>query len=167
MGSKLYEIVGNYLQLQEMLYEDEVPDQVLLDTIEAVDGEFDYKIENYCKVIKNVESDIKALDEESKRLSEKKKVLENRVDRLKKTMFEAMKTVGKTKAGGQILKASIQKNGGKLPLIVDDIDVSKLPDTYKKVEYTTNNEAIREALDNGVTLDFARYGERGESLRIK
>lgn len=165
--ANLYEITGNYLILQEMLYEDEVPEQALLDTIEAVDGEFDYKIEGYCKIIKNIESDIEAVDKEAKRLTEKKKVLENRVERLKKTMFDAMKLVGKTKAGGNVLGASIQKNGGKLPIILDEMDYAELPEEYRNVKYTPNNETIREALDKGKDLKFARYGERGESLRIK
>ncbi len=167
--ANLYEITGDYLQLQEMFYEDEVPDQVLLDTIEAVEGEFDCKIEGYCKVIKNIEADIDAIDKEAKRLTEKRKVLENRIDRLKKSMFDAMKLVGKTKAGGNILGASIQKNGGKLPVILnlEEQDYSKLPEKYRNVKYTPNNETIREALDKGENLEFARYGERGESLRIK
>ena len=37
---------------------------------------------------------------------------------------------------------------------------------FKKVSYSLDNEKIREAIDGG-ECSFAKYGERGESLRIK
>ena len=43
----------------------------------------------------------------------------------------------------------------------------ELPQEFQKVTIEANNEAIRKALDEGQELEFAQYGERGESLRIK
>ena len=82
-------------------------------------------------------------------------------------MYEAMKITGKTSSGGTILKATIQKNGGALPIVWDDPDAESLPEEFRLIEYKANNEAIRKALDDGQELPFAHYGERGESIRIK
>ena len=49
-------------------------------------------------------------------------------------------------------------------MIVDDVEI---PEEYQKITIEANKEAIRDALDQGKELSFARYGERGESIRIK
>lgn len=165
--ASLYDITGRTVGLMELAEDEDIELDVFKDTLEALEGEYDDKIESYCKAIKNIEADAKALDEEAKRLTTKRKHLENAVERMKQAMFESMKQLNKTSAGGKVLKASIQKNGGKLPLVLDDIDAYLLPEDYRKVEYKADNEAIRKALDEGKELPFAHYGERGESIRIK
>ena len=163
--SSLYEVTGNILALQEMLESPIDDEDILKDTLEAVQGEYEAKIESYCKVIRNIEADIEAIKTETKRLSEKKKVLENNIDRLKKAMFDSMKATNTNKVKGQIFTVAIQRNGGKLPVIVD-VETSELPDDLVKVVESPDLEAIAKLIDSGNT-QYAHYGERGESLRIK
>ena len=146
--------------------EDDLDEDVVKDTWEALEGELDDKIETYCKVIKNLEGDVKALAAEIARFNEKKSKIENTITRMKQTMFNSMKTFGCENAGGQFLKASIRKNGGRLPLIMSDITAENLPDEFRNVIYEPDKGAIYAALDAGRKLDFAHYGERGEHLRI-
>jgi hypothetical protein len=148
------------------MLEDTVDDQVLLDTLEGVQGEYELKLEAYCKVIKNLEADMDALKAEAKRLTDKRKVLENNVDRLKKAMFDSMKATGTDKVKGQIFTVAIQKNGGKLPVIVD-VDTSELPDELVKVVESPDLEAMYNVLLTHGTSKYCHFGERGESLRIK
>ena len=162
--SNLYELTADLLTLQEML-EENVDEQVLIDTLEGVQGEYELKLESYCKVIKNLEADMEALKNEAKRLTDKRKVLENNVDRLKKAMFDSMKLTGTEKVKGALFTVAIQRNGGKLPVIVD-VDVAELPDECVKVVESPDLEAISKMIDAG-NCKFAHYGERGESLRIK
>ena len=84
---------------------------------------------------------------------------------MKNAMQTALTQTGRKEAGG-LLKAKIQKNGGMLPLILSEAP-ERLPEAFRRVSYEADNEAIRKALDEGQELDFASYGERGESLRIK
>ena len=167
--SNLYEITGNLLMLQEML-EDSVEDQVLTDTLEAVQGEYEYKMESYCKIIKNLEADVDALKTEVDRLTSKRKVLENNVSRLKKAMFDSMKATNTPKVKGQVFTIAIQKNGGVIPINYDkdnkDITL-KLPDELVVVTEKPNLDAIRELLESGNAVEGFTLGERGESLRIK
>ena len=164
---RLYELTADLITLQELL-EESVDDQLLTDTLEAVQGEYDVKMESYAKVIKNLEADIDALKAEAKRLTDKRTVLENNVKRLKKAMFDSMKATGKTKAGGQLFTVAIQKNGGKVPVIMaDDADLSILPDQLVKVVESPDLEAIRVLLEAGKVVEGFTLGERGESIRIK
>lgn len=166
--ASIYDITGRAVALNEMANDEEVELEVFRDTLEAIEGEFDDKIESYCKVLKNIEGEAAAITEEVKRLNAKKKAIENNVDRMKKVMFDAMKVMNKESAGGAVLKAKIQKNGGKLPLMIaEGTKPESLPFEFQKITYDIDNDAVREALDNGQELDFAKYGERGESLRIK
>ena len=162
----LYDITGRMLDLLSIADDEDIEPEVFQDTLESIEGEYDDKIECYCKAIKNLEADAKAFEEEEKRLKAKKEKLNKNIERMKKTIFDSMKLMEKTSAGGKVLKASIQKNGGKLPLLLD-VDPDAVPFEFQKVKTEPNNDAIREALDAGVQLTFAHYGERGESLRIK
>ena len=166
--SSLYEVTGNILALQELLESPLDDEEVLKDTLEGVQGEYELKLEAYCKVIKNLESDMEALKNEAKRLTDKRKVLENNVDRLKKAMFDSMKATNTDKVKGQLFTVAIQKNGGKLPVIVD-VPTKDLPDDLVKIVESPDLDAIYNLMDKlDVTeCEYAHFGERGESLRIK
>ena len=166
---KLYELTADLLALQEML-EDSVEDQVLLDTLEGVQGEYEIKLESYCKVIKNLEADMEALKNEAKRLTDKRKVLENNIERLKKAMFDSMKATNTDKVKGALFTVAIQRNGGVTPINYDKSNkniTAKLPDELVNIVETPNLEAIRELLEAGKVVEGFSLGERGESLRIK
>ena len=165
--SSLYEVTGDLLQLQSML-EDDVDPELLADTLKAVQGEYEVKLEAYCKVIKNLEADVVGIKAELDRLSGKRKVLENNIDRLKKAMFDSMKSTNTSKIKGQLFTVAIQKNGGKTPVVVD-VETAYLPDDFVKITESPDLDAIRQALEDGNEdiSKLAHLGERGESLRIK
>ena len=146
---RLYEITGELLALQELLENPLDDEDVLKDTLEAVQGEYEFKLESYCKVIKK---------------------LENNIDRLKKAMFESMKATNTPKVKGQLFTVAIQKNGGVIPINYDKNDkniTANLPDHLVNIVKTPNLEAIRELLEAGKVVDGFTLGERGESIRIK
>ena len=163
--SNLYELTNDLLTLQEMLESPIEDEDALTDTLEAVQGEYDLKLESYCKVVKNLEANVDALKAEAKRLTDKRKVLENNIDRLKKAMFDSMKATGTEKVKGAIFTVAIQKNGGKLPVIVD-VETSELPDELVKIVESPDLDAIAKLLEQGES-PLAHFGERGESIRIK
>ena len=163
--SRLYEITGSILALQELLENPLDDEQILKDTLEAVQGEYEAKIEGYCKVIRNIETDIEAFKVEAKRLTEKAKMLENNRDRLKKAMFDSMKATNTPKIKAGVFNVAIQKSGGKLPVIVD-VETAYLPKELVKVVESPDLEAIAKLLEKGES-PLAHWGERGESLRIK
>lgn len=166
--SRLYELSADLIALQEMLEDSIEDDQVLQDTLEAVQGEYEAKIEAYCKVLKNLEADIEALKAEAERLTDKHKRLKANVERLKKAMFDSMKATGNTKVKTPIFNVTIQKNGGKLPVIVaEGTTTEHLPDNLVIIKESPALDAIRELLEAGKVVEGFTLGERGESLRIR
>lgn len=162
--STLYEITGEYLQLLEMLENTEdIYDQVIKDTLEGINGEFEIKADSCAKIIKELTAEAKKFEEEKKRLEERQLVIEHRRDAVKKHLYESMKLTGKLKFKTGLFSFGIQKNGGLQPLeIIPDADV---PDEYMKKE--PDNGKIREALKEGKELSFAILKERGDHLVIR
>ena len=162
----LYELTANYLTLQQMLEDPEADSQMIADTMEALDGDIEEKADNYAKVIKNMEATIIAIKSEQERLTNKKNLLEMSIKTLKKNLEASMIATGKRKFKTDLFSFSIQKNGGKAPVILDVADTSELPDELVRIKEEPDMEAIRNMLDQG-ECKYAHYGERGEGLRIK
>ena len=168
--SSVYELTGTLMYIQQLLTEAEEDDQVIKDTLEAVQGEYDYKVEGCCKVVKNIEADINAYKTEAKRLTDRAKILEKNVERLKATIFDSMKSTNTHCINGQLFKITIAKNGGKLPVVYDKSNkeiTATLPDDLVNIVESPNLDAIRTLLESGKTVEGFTLGERGESLRIK
>lgn len=162
----IYDITNRLLLLQELLESEELDPEVLADTMEAVEGEYEIKLEGYCKVIKNLEGSVLALKSEADRLTTRRKSIEKNIEALKLRMFESMKATGNTKVKGDLFTVSIQKNGGKAPVVVD-VDTADLPDNLVRITEAPDIDAIRRYLDTVGESEYAHIGERGESLRIK
>lgn len=163
---KLYDIQNNYLYLLNLLQEEETDQQLILDTLESIDGDFEEKADNYAKIIKTLDSEAKALKEEEARLAARRKSRENNIQLLKSNLENAMRVTGKTSFKTLLFNFSIAKNGGKAPLKID-IPIEEIPIQYfKRTERELNNELLRNDLDEG-KITFAHYEERGESLRIR
>ena len=161
--SNLYELKSNYEEVLNMLYQDDIDEQMVLDTLESIEGEIEDKADNYAKIIKELEAKQNARKEEAKRLTESAKVFENRVKTLKSNLFNAMKETGKTKFATNLFSFSIAKNGGKQALTID----SDVPEEYTKTVIENDTDKIRQALEEGKKLSFAHLEPRGERLSIK
>lgn len=161
--SNIYQLANNYETVLNMLYNEEIDEQMIFDTLESIDGEIEEKADNYAKIIKELESKQKARKEEAKRLTDSAKVFENRVKALKNNLFNVMKETGKTKFATNLFSFNIAKNGGKKTLTID----GEVPKKYTKTIIENDTDKIRKALENGENLPFAHLEPRGESLRIK
>ena len=173
--SILYQLTNNYETVLNMLYDDEVDEQMILDTLEGIEGEIEDKADGYAKIIKSLEAKVNGLSKESDRLTARKKTYENRIKWLKQNLEMCMRATGKRKFTTDLFSFNIQKNGGKRKLVVD-VDVEKVPEKYRiKQPDAIDGESIREYLkenglegqDGSLNCEFAHLEPQGESLRIR
>lgn len=163
--ASLYELTEQYEGLRMMLYDGDVEDQVIYDTLESIDAEIEEKADNYAKILREMKLNIETLKEEEARLNVRRKRLEARADLLKSRLEENMRFIGKTSFKTALFSFNIQANGGLQPLetgMVSDIPMRFLiqpdpvPDNKKIREYLKEHE-----------VEWARLLPRGESLRIR
>lgn len=163
----LYELTGELAQLLQMAEDEDIDEQVLADTMEALNLEIEDKADAYAKVMQELDADAEKLKGEIKRLSDRKRTIENNIKRMKDSLKVMMETTGETKFKTDLFSFSIANNGGKRPIEYHFTDASELPEEFRKVKYEVDSDAVRERLESGARLDFAEWGERGTSLRIK
>lgn len=159
----LYELSATYEELMDCLYDEEWDPETLIDTLDGIEGEIEEKAENYAKIMKQMELDIAGCKAEEARLATKRKSLENREERLKNALYEAMKAVGRPKFKTALFSFGIQKNPPSLA-IADGVTV---PDQYLiPQEPKVDRKAIIAELKSGAVIEGMRLVQ-GESLRIR
>ena len=126
---KLYELTEQYEMLQEMMYDPEVDEQVLHDTLEAIWGEIEEKADGYAKIIFSMKADVEKLRAEEQRLETRRRSLEQRSKWLKDILESNMREIGKTKFKTALFSFNIQKNGGLQPLVIDGV-LEDIPGKY-------------------------------------
>lgn len=137
----------------------EIDDKVWRDTMEAIDGELEEKLDAMEYVMESYENDLAVLEKEEKRLKEvvkNKKSLENRIKNFKRFMGYFLEASGKKKVttDNHIYTLYHYKD------IVDVAPGTELPDEYIcETTYTrrsTNTQALRRAILDGKTIDGVR-----------
>ena len=157
----LYELVGQYLDIYNM----DIDEETKLDTIEALglDEKIEVKLENYAKLIRNLEADNTAYKTEEERLKKKRETNTKKIDWLKHNAQTAMEAIGVTKIKGELFTLSVQNS--KASVVVDE---ANLPKKYwtKKITESPNKNKLYEILNEGKKVKGASLQEN-RSLRIR
>ena len=158
--ASLYELTGIFKQINEMEGLDE---ETKLDTLDSIDwtDQFEEKVENTVKVIKNKEAEADQLKEEIDRLTKRKKSIENNITRLKAGLQGAFEITGHEKVKGLLFTVTLAKNQ---PSVVVDEDL--LPKKYFIMTKKPDKNAIKELLNAGKKVKGATLQE-SRSLRIR
>ena len=154
----LYELTGQYLDIYNL----DLDDETKLDTLDSMDWTSDYenKVENYIKVIKNTEADIEARKNEIKRLTELNKSDDRKIERLKEALKESMNLTGHERVDTPLFKVSFRKSEA---VEVDDL---LLPEAYKVATWKADKKRLKEDLKNGFEILGAELVER-KNLSIR
>ena len=158
--SSLYELTQDALALQEMFEDGAIDEQVLADTLESMG--LNEKIENICKVIRNLDAKATAFKEEKARMAKRQSECENGVKRLKTSLLDCLNTINKAKIDAGLF--TVTKSKSTSVKIVNDSEIEELylePQPPK-----INKTEIGKALKNGLTVKGAELVE-SEHIRIR
>lgn len=152
----------------------------IFDQIEELEGELTPKLEEqleltrenynakgeaYCKIIKQYENYITEIKEEKARLDKRKKVFENRVERLKKVLLEAINTFGPIETAlfkiGTRKSNSIEIDENRITILNNAI-INFAKDMYKNavVEFGENIDldGMIATINANIKADFEYIG---------
>lgn len=154
----LYELTGQFLDIYNM----ELDEETKLDTLDSIDWKSDYenKVENYIKVMKNLEADVEARKNEIKRLTELNKADEKKKDHLKETLSTSMSLTGHERVDTPLFKVSFRKSQAV------EVDETILPESYKVATWKPDKKRLKEDLKNGLEIVGASLVER-KNLSIR
>ena len=93
----LYTLALDYERFIAAIEDGEIPEEAILDTLEAMEGEIDDKIDNVACAVKNMLAEAAAIKEEENRLAERRKAKERRAKSITEYLSNMMLLLGKKK----------------------------------------------------------------------
>lgn len=166
----LYEIREDMAAIDSLLMEmgGDVSDKDVEATIDKwfteIEDDEANKVEGYCRVIRTYQARAQMCAEEMARLKKVASTCAAAAERLERRLIWFMKDRGKKQIAANTFDVRTRRNGGVQPMEVDD---GPVPTEYTTYNPQPDNALIRQALEDGVELDFARLRERGTRITIK
>ena len=163
--SELFNLVGQYQQVYDMITDPEIDPQVVTDTLEGLMGEIEYNAAQLVPMLNRLDMEIEACKKQAAEWAARKKVRENAQARIKSMIIAAMDGLNKKTIQAGDVTFNVHNAGGQLA--IEYVDGVTVPEKYTKLTIETDNKLVREALDNGEKLPFAHFAPRGRVLAIK
>lgn len=149
----IFELSEQARQLYELLQSEEIDEQTFTDTLEAM-GTAE-KVESYCQIIKQLQTDADNFKSEIDRLTARKKSAEAGADRMKNALLFYMTSSGQDKVKAGTFSVSTAKTQA-----VNIIDESKLPAEFLIAQPPKVDKAgIKNAIKSGQLIDGAEIVE--------
>lgn len=146
----LYELTQNAAYLQQLLADGVIDEQTFADTIESMMVED--KIQDVCKVIRNLEARASAFKEEAARLTAKQKAAENGVKKLKDRLTNFLQVTDAKKVESGLFTVSLRSS-----TVCEITDANQIPaDYYTTPQPTVSTSAVKDALKQGIDVPGAR-----------
>lgn len=169
----LYEISRDYSEFEDLVnsIEGEVSaddESKLAEYLAVMNKDRDQKFDNYVGYIRDLEARTEARKNEAERFAKLARVGENKIKRLKWVLLNFMQThkLEKVETNRFVLRKA---QSASAPVVLDDRYIQnpeELEERFRTVTFKPNLKEIAQALKDGEELDFAKFGEKGENLRI-
>lgn len=163
----LYEIAKQFQELALLADSEEIPAEVIRDTLEGLQGDLTTKSVNVARFILGLEAEAKAIDEAVEKLKERAERRKRRADGIRNYMLVQLQAAGVTKVECPEFTISVRLN----PVAVEVADPAAVPTRFmvqpEPPPARPDKAAIKEALKAGENVAgcFLRQGERLE-IRI-
>ena len=165
MGMSLYHMAEQYRTALAELTDAELPEEVVADTLEALEGELIQKGQAVAAFTLNLQAEIDAIKAVEKRISDKRKSLEKREAHLRDYLRANMEKAGITeiKAIDGSFTAKLQK--GRPSVVIDDESLIPDDSEYVRWKREVNKTAIAAAIQAGAEVAGAHL-ETKPALRL-
>ena len=151
---KLYEIANEYLALVEAIENEEIPEEAVADTLEAITAEIEDKADNIACLMKSLNAEALAIREEEKRLAKRRQAKERVAERCKEYLSDMLQKVGIDKVETTRNKITFRKSEA---VEVDEVAfinwaMTNRDDLLTYSAPTANKTEIKKALKDGAEI---------------
>lgn len=170
--STLFQISQALVDLENAIVNADTTDeqQRLLENYLNTEQELHQKLDNYCRLIKEITARSLARAQEAQRIAGLAEQDAQLVEKLETSLLDYMQRHDLNRVQTTLFHIAKVKAGGVLPVVVDsNVRLELVPPQFvrEKLTRAIDKEAVREALEHGEELGFARLGQRPERLKIK
>lgn len=123
----LWEISERFRSMQLLAESDELPPEVIRDTLEGIEGEWEAKAEAVAMYVQNLKAAAEAKKEAAKAMAERAAMLDKRADSLKQYLLLQFQFMGKTRVERPMFSLVLKNNPQSV--VIDD--ETAVPDAYK------------------------------------
>lgn len=164
MDRPLYQLADEYLAIARSLADQDLPDEVVADTLEGASGDLEHKAWHIAALVLQFEGDVAAIKAAEDRMAARRKALEHRIQWLREYLLVQLLRVGIGEIDSPEFVIRVRDNPPKV--IVDD--EAAIPKGYKRIETVVSirKDEIRQALLAGKKVVGAHL-ERDKRLAIK
>lgn len=161
----LYQLTDQYRQLLTLDAE-EVPEEVMRDTLEALTGDIQEKSTNVAMYMRNLEAAADAIDDAAKAMKERAAKVRKRADSIRAYLLHNMQACGITKIESPHFSLAVQKN----PAAVVVFDEGQVPEKFMVQKPPPppqlDKVAIKAAIQAGEEVPGCKL-EQGVRLAVK
>lgn len=154
--ASLYELTNAAVELEEMLMSGNIDETTYKYTIEGLDIET--KIENICKIIRNLTAEAEMYKAEKDRLAERQKTAENGIKRLKESLLNYMLLTNQSKVKQGVFSVRVGSTEKVKVVEQDKIPKEFLIMQEPKIDLAGIKKAIKEGGEfEGVTIENSNH----------
>lgn len=164
MNMPLYQLADEFIAIAKALADQEMPEEVIADTLEGASGELEQKAWNIAALILQFDAEATMIKEAEQRMSARRKSLEKRVDWLREYLLVNLLRTGIAEISSPEFVVRVRDNP---PRVVLD-DEEAIPKAFKQKEtiISIRKDEIRRALLAGESVKGAHL-ERDKRLAIR
>ncbi len=164
---KLYELANDYVALMQAIDNDELPEECIADTLEAITGEIEVKADNIACMLKNIEAEVNAIKQEEANLATRRKTKEKAYERLKEYLSTTLQSLSIDKVETARNKITFRKSES---VEIDDTFIEwaqkNREDLLKYSAPTADKTEIKKLLKGGAELQGAQLISKS-NIQIK
>jgi len=166
----LYELADEIVVFLQEIEEMDGIEDAFDDTLESVSAQFNDKVINTAKYIKNLETTLYGIEQAIKSMSERKKKLESKKSWLKSYLLKNMIRTGTEKVERDEITVKVAKIANPAVVIENEsMFMDKYPEMVLIVPETRkpDKNSIKDLLKKGANLEHASLSKKDKYIAIK
>ena len=154
--------------IAEIANNDELTIEQKLEQINALELLLTDKVDNICAYAYQENKHLDAIEQALKEQMLALKEARNRVNNLEAYALKTMQDNHITEIKSKFFaKLKIVNNGGSKPVLIDDVDIEQIPVEFIKIIKEIDKTKVKENLEAGEVLEWAKFGERKQRITYK